>query len=259
MNKTELPDRAWVGGCPLSRVSRARLVELAGTWIEDGHEERVITSVNVSKLMMMRRDAGLAECVRESAVTIADGHPVYLAARLLGDPVPGRITGVGLMEDLLSLAGEKGYRVYFLGARPNVLEGAVRVCRERYPGLVVAGSRDGYFGREDEEEIVREVSAAEPDILLVALGMPQKEHFIRKHSGKLKASVILPVGGGLDVLAGEKRRAPALVQKLGVEWLWRSFYDPSRAALIMKNALPFFIMVAQEFLGRRVLGRGRHR
>ena len=108
-------------------------------------------------------------------------------------------------------------------------------CRKQHPKIKIAGSRDGYFKKDEEDSIVREIASASPDILLVALGLPQKEYFIDDHGSSLNSSVILPVGGAFDIYAGVKKRAPFWVQKLGIEWLWRSIYDRSRAGLIFKS------------------------
>jgi N-acetylglucosaminyldiphosphoundecaprenol N-acetyl-beta-D-mannosaminyltransferase len=244
-------------GCFLSRISRSELLGLIEEWIACGGQPRTITAMNVGKLARMQKDAKLAESVLGSAVVTADGFPVYLAARLVGKPLPERITGVDLMGDLLRIAGRKGYRVYFLGGRPPVLQEVLRRCREDHPGIKIVGSRDGYFGPDQEESVVRDIAAAAPDILLLGLGLPKKEYFIVDHGRRLQASVILPVGGGFDVYAGTKKRAPRWMQQLGVEWLWRSAYDRSRAVLVMKSALPFLVILAKEMGRQRFYQRRR--
>lgn len=242
-------DRAWLGGCPLSRCSRAELLTRALLWARGERASRAVMAVNVSKLVMMQRDERLAAAVRGSAATIADGSPVYLALRLLGDPVPERITGVELMLDLLRLADTERLSVYFLGARPEVVRKVAERCAREHPGAAVLGARDGFFA--DAAEAAAEVARLSPDVLFLGLGLPQKEYFVLDHGPRLRAGVVLPVGGGFDVYAGVKRRAPRLVQSLGVEWLWRSAYDRSRAELVRRSLLPFAAIVAREALARR--------
>jgi N-acetylglucosaminyldiphosphoundecaprenol N-acetyl-beta-D-mannosaminyltransferase len=188
-------------------------------------------------------------------VIIADGFPVFLAARLLGRPLPERITGVDLFEDLLAAAGRKGYRIYFLGGKAPVLQQLLRRCKKEHPGLSIAGSRDGYFLRSEEKAVVEDIATAAPDILFLGLGFPQKEYFAADHRERLNTKVILPVGGGFDVYAGAKSRAPRPLQRLGLEWLWRSAYDPSRAALVLKSALPFLTLLAREVGRQRFTAR----
>lgn len=242
-------DRAWLGNCPLSRCTRSELLSHALRWARGDRASRAIVAVNVSKLVMMQTDGRLAEAVRGAAATIADGYPVYLALRLLGDPVPERITGVELMLDLLRLAGAERLSVYFLGARPEVVRRVAERCAREHPGAAVVGARDGYF--EDAAGAAAEVARLSPDLLVLGLGLPQKEYFVLDHGPRLQAGVVLPVGGGFDVYAGLKRRAPRLVQSLGVEWLWRSAYDRSRAGLVRRSLLPFAGIVAREALARR--------
>jgi N-acetylglucosaminyldiphosphoundecaprenol N-acetyl-beta-D-mannosaminyltransferase len=245
------PARAWLGGCFLSRIGRRELLDLVLEWARAGREARTIIAVHVSKLVTMQRDEKLAQALLSSDVNIADGFPVYAALRLLGDPIPERITGIDLMMDLLALAHRECLSVYFLGARPEVLARTAAICARDYPGARMVGMRDGYFPPEQEREVVKAVAAASPDLLFVGLGFPQKEYFVLDHRANLGAGVVLPVGGGFDILAGMKKRAPGAVQRIGLEWLWRSLYDPSKAGLVRRSFLPFASIVAREFTTRR--------
>jgi N-acetylglucosaminyldiphosphoundecaprenol N-acetyl-beta-D-mannosaminyltransferase len=242
--------RAWLGGCHLSKLSLAQVLERALAWARR-RECRTFMAVNVSKLVLMQKDPKLAAALLESDITIADGSPVYYALKLVRDGIPERITGIDLMVKLLELADRERLSVYFLGARPEVLDAVVATCRASYPGIVLAGARDGYFTKEQESAVVAAIALASPDMLFLGLGLPQKEYFVHDHRTELNAGVVLPVGGGFDVLAGLKRRAPALVQTLGVEWLWRSFYDRSRAALVRRSFGPFLRLVLKQLVQTR--------
>jgi N-acetylglucosaminyldiphosphoundecaprenol N-acetyl-beta-D-mannosaminyltransferase len=247
-------ERSWLGYCWLSNISRAELLDQVSNWISAGEKSHYGVAINVSKLVAMSLDAKLAGFINRSSVNIADGMPVYQATRLTGNPIKERITGVGLMEDLLQVANKREYRVYFLGSKPDVLEAVLSLCRQKFPMIKVAGSQDGYFPKGTESEVARKVGQTNPDLVFVALGVPQKEYFVDDHLASLNAGFVLPVGGAFDVLAGTKSRAPDWVQNLGIEWLWRSFYDRSRAGLIRKSFLPFFGIVFNEIYRQRIKG-----
>lgn len=250
-------ERVSLGGAFLSRLTKGQVIDELGSWIAAGRTNRYITPMNASKLAMMRHDEKLARCVRGSSATIADGYALYLASRLVGSPVPERVTGIDLMEAVLAEAEERGWGLYFLGASQEVLDAFLARCRREHPALKIAGARNGYFSRGEEGAVVAAIAGSDADILFLGLGLPQKEHFIVDHGADLNVGAILPVGGGFDVYGGFKKRAPAWVQSLGVEWLWRSVYDPSRARLVLRSAGPFLAILTREILRQRAgIGRG---
>ena len=213
---------------------------------------KYITAINISKLAMMQKDKDLQEYILNSSINIADGFPIFLATHLLKNPVPEQITGIQLMEELFRIANNHSYSVFFLGSKPNIVKRVVVKCRHQFPQLIIAGYRDGYFKQEEKHTVVKTIAETAPDILLVALGIPQKEYFVKEHLHELSASLVLPVGGAFDVYSGVKKRAPKKVQQLGIEWLWRSFYDPSRAALIVKSIIAFIYIVSVELYRRHL-------
>jgi N-acetylglucosaminyldiphosphoundecaprenol N-acetyl-beta-D-mannosaminyltransferase len=249
-----IADKSWLGHCWLSKVSREELLSQVSNWIATGEKSHYGVAINVSKLVAMSNDDKLAGFIDKSSVNIADGMPVFQATRLTGDPIKERITGVGLMEDLLQLADKRGFNVYFLGSKPAVLEAVLDLCRQRFPSMKVAGSQDGYYPKGTELEVAKKIGETNPDLVFVALGVPQKEYFVDDYLAQLNAGFVLPVGGAFDVLAGTKVRAPDWVQNVGIEWLWRSFYDRSRAGLIRKSFLPFIGIVVKEIYRQRIRG-----
>jgi N-acetylglucosaminyldiphosphoundecaprenol N-acetyl-beta-D-mannosaminyltransferase len=185
-------------------------------------------AVNAAKLVAARRDPQLNEVIARSHLVTADGQAVVWASRLLGDPLPERVAGIDLMVNLLAHAEQRGWRVYVLGARDAVLEEAVRRIRVRHPRLELAGHRDGYFADSETPEVVAEIAASRADILLVAMSSPRKEYFLGSQGRALGVPFVMGVGGSIDVLAGRTRRAPLVMQRLGLEWLFRLLQEPRR-------------------------------
>jgi len=257
MNKESHPQKSWIDGCFVSKISKAELLSLVKAWILSKQKGKYVTAINVSKLVMMQKDKRLADCILKSSINIADGFPIFRATRLLGDPVPERITGIELMEALLELASNNRLSVYFLGSKPQTLQKVLDRCMTQYPSVNIVGSQHGYYRKEEEDFLVKKIASLNPDILLLALGLPQKEYFINDYGSQLNASVILPVGGGFDVYSGEKKRAPYWVQNMGIEWLWRSVYDRSRGRLIYINFLPFIKILLEEMFKQKILRKRR--
>jgi N-acetylglucosaminyldiphosphoundecaprenol N-acetyl-beta-D-mannosaminyltransferase len=202
----------------------ARCLELCRT----PRSSHMVITANASHLCMMRRDPKLAQACRAGALTVADGMSVVWALRASGQAIPERVPGVELMARLLTAAGEHRLRVYFLGAKREVVSTLVERCRAQYPGLEIAGFRDGYFGPEEHLDIVEEIRASGAHMLFVGMPTPFKETWCERHRQRLQVPVIMGVGGSFDVLAGFISRAPRLVQSLGMEWFWRLLMEPRK-------------------------------
>jgi N-acetylglucosaminyldiphosphoundecaprenol N-acetyl-beta-D-mannosaminyltransferase len=213
----------------------------------------MVITANAYHLCMMRRDPELALACRAGHLTIADGMSVVWALRALGQPVPERVAGVDLMARLLAAAGERRLRVYFLGARPEVVTALVESCQVQYPGLEIAGFRDGYFSPDDQLSIVEEIRASGAHMLFVGMPSPFKEIWCERHRQRLDVPVIMGVGGSFDVLAGFIRRAPRWVQLAGLEWFWRLLMEPRK---LMKRYLTtnseFIWLAGCEIIARRL-------
>lgn len=185
-------------------------------------------AINAAKLVAMRDDPELARVIRGCELVTADGQAVVWASRVLRDPLPERVAGIDLMEALLARAADRGYRVYILGARQEVLDEAVRRLRARHPDLQLAGCRDGYFAAEEEDEVAAGIAAARADVLFVAMSSPHKELFLGRHGPQMGVPFVMGVGGAIDVVSGITKRAPHLMQRLGLEWLYRLLQEPRR-------------------------------
>jgi N-acetylglucosaminyldiphosphoundecaprenol N-acetyl-beta-D-mannosaminyltransferase len=214
-----------------------------------------IITVNASHLCMMRRDSELAQACRAGHLVVADGMSVVWALWASGQPAPERVAGVDLMARLLAAAGQHRLRVYFLGARREVVAKLVERSRAKYPGLEIAGFCDGYFGPEDHLRIVEEIRASEADMLFVGMPSPFKETWCERHRERLQVPVIVGVGGSFDVLAGFIKRAPRWVQSAGLEWCWRLSMEPRKLWKRYLTTNSQFIWFAGLEIFARRLGR----
>lgn len=185
-------------------------------------------AINAAKVVGYRDDASLRDAIDHAHLLTMDGQSVVWAARALGRAAPERVAGVDLMEALLGHAARCGYSVYLFGAQQDVVEACVARATERYPGLVVAGYRNGYFQAEDEAAVVAAIRDARPDILFLGFGSPKKEYFMKAHYRELGIPFVMGVGGTFDVLAGRVSRAPRWMQRSGLEWSHRLAQEPRR-------------------------------
>lgn len=185
-------------------------------------------AINVAKFVKLHRDPELRRDVAESHIVSIDGMGIVWGARALGVAVPERVAGIDLMERLLHVCATCGLRPYFLGARQNVLERAIVEIQRRWQGIEIAGWHDGYFGSDDEPEIVATIRASAADCLFIGMPTPRKERFLHAYRGALGVPFLMGVGGGFDVLAGHVSRAPRPIQRAGLEWLYRIYQEPGR-------------------------------
>jgi N-acetylglucosaminyldiphosphoundecaprenol N-acetyl-beta-D-mannosaminyltransferase len=172
------------------------------------------------------------------------------AAKWTGQPITERVTGIELLEALMKQADQHHWNVYLLGAAPDVNRLAAEKLAERYPGARVVGYRDGFFHKDEEEQIVQEIVERKPHLLFVAMGAPKQDQWIASHWLQLQVPLVMGVGGSFDVIAGKVKRAPVLWQKLHLEWMYRLLSQPSRWK--RQLAIPRFVWtVLSEKWGNR--------
>jgi N-acetylglucosaminyldiphosphoundecaprenol N-acetyl-beta-D-mannosaminyltransferase len=223
------PRRVEVLGCPLDAVNMDEAVAACEHAIEDGRYLQHM-SVNVAKLVSLNQDPALRDAVAACRLITADGQGVVWAAGLLGKPLPERVAGIDLMHRMLALAAERGYRPFILGAREEVLEQAVARLRQRHPDLDLAGWENGYFDDAAIPAVCERIRNSGADMLFVAMSSPRKELFLDEYGAHLGVPFAMGVGGAIDVVAGHTKRAPTLLQRLGLEWLYRLAQEPRRLA-----------------------------
>jgi N-acetylglucosaminyldiphosphoundecaprenol N-acetyl-beta-D-mannosaminyltransferase len=246
-------DTAQVLGCRIDRLTMAETLDRCEQAVL-GRRPMQHMAINAAKLVNMQTDPELREVIDQSELVTADGQAVVWASRLLDDPLPERVAGVDLMHNLFALAAVRGYSVYILGAKQEVLETAVANLREQHPRLRFAGYRNGYFGADEWHAIAEEIRQARPDMLFVAISSPTKELFLGRHREQMDVPFVMGVGGGIDIVANLTRRAPALWQRLGLEWLYRLLQEPRRMAKRYVTTNTRFIgAVGRQWLRARLL------
>ncbi|MFC1419615.1 WecB/TagA/CpsF family glycosyltransferase [Streptacidiphilus cavernicola] len=245
-----MTERQALFGVELDPLTMEQTVQRCLGAVRDG-EQLEVGVVNAAKLVNMRRDPRLAQAVSGCDLVLADGQAVVWAARVLRRPLPERVAGIDLFMRLLAEAETAGMSVYLLGAKQDVLDLMLLRIAERFPELKVAGSRNGYFEDARQGDVADAIAASGAQMLFLGMTSPKKEIFTAGYGARSGVKVVHGVGGSFDILAGVTRRAPALWQRLGVEWLYRALQEPRRLGrrYLTTNAL-FMLMTARELVHR---------
>ncbi len=233
-------------GVNVSKMNMKEAVKYAEELLSKDGLSMIFTP-NSEILLYASNDPEYTKVLNSADMIVPDGIGVVYGARLLGDKLEERVAGYDLVVNLFPLMAEKGQSVYLLGAKPGVAETAAEKLAEKYPGLKIAGTHDGYFKDADDEQVIEEINKTSPDFLMVCIGFPRQENWIYKYKDKLNARLAIGAGGCIDVFAGNVQRAPEFYCKHGIEWLYRLIKQPSRFVRML--ALPKF--------GLKVLFKGR--
>lgn len=200
--------------------------KLKGLMTDGGHHNHL--SINAAKIVSAKENPAKQSEFNAADVVSADGQAVVWASKLLGHPVPERVAGIDLMNRLVQLSAQEGQRIYLLGARPEVLAAVQEDFTRR--GANIVGSHDGYWREQGktDQDMAREIGSMDVDILFVAIPSPMKEDFIYGQRDAMGVGVCVGVGGSFDVVAGLTKRAPDMMQKMGMEWAFRLAMEPKR-------------------------------
>ena len=204
--------------------------------------------VNAAKIVALQKDLKLRESVNCCDIINADGQAVVWASRFLKKPLPERVAGIDLMENLVALAHREGYKIFFLGAKEEIVSNVVSIYSKKFSSNIIAGYRNGYFDKDQEKSIAKEISDSGANILFVAISSPKKEIFLNENKSILKnVNFIMGVGGSFDVVSGLVKRAPLWMQRYGLEWFYRFIQEPKRMwkRYLMGN-LKFISLVLKE-------------
>jgi exopolysaccharide biosynthesis WecB/TagA/CpsF family protein len=228
-------------GLPVSAITYEGWLDLIEQWIT--HEpERVhhVCTINPEFAMIAQNDVNFANILRRANLTVPDGVGMVWAARRLGKMLPERVTGSDGVPKIAERAAQKGWKLFFLGAVEGVAQQAADVLQNRYPGVQIVGVYSGSPSPQEEAAIVERVNASGADILLVAYGAPEQDKWIARNTPCLRVTMAMGVGGSFDFIAGVIPRAPAAMQRMGLEWLYRLYLQPWRIKRMMR--LPRFVI-----------------
>jgi N-acetylglucosaminyldiphosphoundecaprenol N-acetyl-beta-D-mannosaminyltransferase len=221
------PGTCFIGGIQVHKLSEDETLEKIASLMGQGGSHYMAV-VNAAKIVNAQSDKELHNILNKADIVTADGMSVVWASRLLGEPLPQRVTGIDLFERLIISAAERHWSVYFFGAREEAVSRVVEIFKARFPNLRVAGFRNGYFTPQENQAIVEEIRQSRADLLFVAMGSPAQEKWIAANLEQTGVHFALGVGGSFDHLAGFVRRAPRWMQQSGLEWLHRFLLEPHR-------------------------------
>ena len=215
-------------GIPLDALSMSETIAYIDDAVAKAKRVNHVV-INAGKVVAMQTDKQLHESVVSCDIVNADGQSVVWAARFLGLDIPERVAGIDLMKNLVALAATRGYKCFFLGAKEDIVKKVVDIYREKYGNEIIAGYRNGYFGKDEEKEVAQQIADSKAQLLFVAITSPKKENFMYAHRDLLKdVSFTMGVGGSFDVVAGFTKRAPKWMQNIGMEWFYRFMQEPGR-------------------------------
>ena len=211
---------------------------------------------NAHTMVTASSDSRLEQALDQADLLLADGSGVRWGSALLGSPLKYNLNGTDLVPALCKAGAPKGLSVYLLGANPGVAKKAAENLAKSFPGLVIAGVRNGYFADQQIEDVLEEIKAANPHLLLVAMGVPKQEIWIAEHADQLPNITCMGVGGLFDFLAKRLPRAPMWMRRTGFEWVWRMMMEPRRLwkRYFIGNVVFLGLVVASVFRPWRAKG-----
>jgi N-acetylglucosaminyldiphosphoundecaprenol N-acetyl-beta-D-mannosaminyltransferase len=239
---SQVPE-ASILGYNVSLLNQGDTLRLLEQWVHEKRPRLVIT-VDATGVMIARKNPKFSKMLENADLRTADGAGLIWALKRKG-VVANKVSGVDLVDKITALSAEKGYRIYFLGAAPEVAALAAEKMRLRHPGCNIVGARDGFFPASDFRKVAEEVAVTKPDFLFVAMGMPRQEEFILETQDIIQAPVAMGVGGSFDVFSGKTKRAPTWMQKVHLEWLWRLMLNPTKIQKV-KELPKFAVTVLRE-------------
>lgn len=245
----EFKDRVRILNCPIDKVTMQETLDFIDLSIANSDNLQHVV-VNASKLVNMQTNKTLYHSVINSDIINADGQAVVWASRFLGQSLPERVTGIDLMQKLVGLAYNKGYKIFFFGAKEEILKRVVAKYAEAYSPEIIAGYRNGYFKKEEEREIAKQIADSGAQLLFVAISSPIKEIFLSQNRDILKSvNFTMGVGGSFDVVAGITKRAPIWMQNMGLEWFYRFIQEPRRLwkRYLLGNSKFIWLVIKEKF------------
>ena len=200
----------------------------------------IVVAPNTEFIMCAQKDKEFFEILKQAKLATPDSIGVIIGAKLQKKRFKQRIPGQAYFREIIKRSNEKGISVYILGGTEEVIEKAIANLKKEFPNVNIVGYHEGYFKKDSEEEVIKQINDLQPNVLFVALGAPKQEKWIYKNKDILKVDVAAGQGGTLDYEAGRIRRAPKWIQKIGMEWFWRLLRQPSRIKRM--SVLPVYLL-----------------
>lgn len=233
-------DRKNIHGVMVDNVTMDEALARVMAMLEGNSPGKVYTP-NSEIIMEATRNPELMDILNGADLLVADGAGVVLASRILNQPVSQKVSGIDLIKRILINTDLRPVSFFIFGGKPGVAEQASINILSEFPRANIVGFRNGYFSSEEEEEILRKINEAKPEIVLVGLGAPKQEKWIHENARKLNCKVLMGIGGSIDVFAGTAQLAPEFMRKAGLEWLFRLMKEPRRYKRMLD--LPRFMML----------------
>ena len=227
-------------GVAFDNVTMEQAAEMGGKMLQEDCFHYVVTP-NPEFILAAEKDESFRKVINAADLVIPDGIGVVKGANMLGIPLNERITGVETVQGLFDLLNAKKRSLYLFGAKKEVLELLKEKLAADYPDICLVGSCDGYAA--DKDAVFDEIAALQPDVVLVAMGIPMQEKLIAKHYHRFTKGIFIGVGGSFDVLSGSKKRAPAIFCKLNLEWLYRIACEPARFKRFYDSNVKFIFKI----------------
>lgn len=233
-------------GVPVAVLTRAMLTSFIYHTIVS-ENRGWITYANIHSVNEAYSTPWLKQFYQDSLITYCDGQGVRVGAKILGEKIPERITLPDFLEDICLLARDHEFTLFLLGSADETAERAANVLQDRFPGLMITGCHGGYFSPGEAPSVIDAINKANPDILLVGMGVPLQEEWIRDNFDQLKVTIAWAAGGVFELIAGTKRRCPRWMSTWGLEWLYRLFQEPHRLWKRYLVGIPvFFLKILKE-------------
>lgn len=245
-------NRATILGIPVDKYTMSETVNI----IDESIAKKIPVHhvvVNAAKLVHAQKDSELKMSILSCDIINADGQSVVWASKFLRDPLKERVAGIDLMSNLVALAHEKNYKIFLLGAKEEIVKSVVDIYSQQYGNNIIAGYRNGYYKREEEEIIAKQIADSGAHMLFVAITSPKKEIFLNTYKDIIKTPFIMGVGGSFDVISGKTKRAPRWMQKAGMEWLFRTYQEPGRLwkRYFTTNSAFIYLVLKERFSSKK--------
>lgn len=240
-------------GCRLDAIDADAATEAILRFAREGTGAQIVT-LGTEMVVHAQRDSRYRDVINSCALSLCDTVGLLAVARSRGADLQERVTGVELIDQLCARAAAQGVGIFLFGGAPGIAGRAAEELRKRYPGLRIAGTRNGYFNEDQSAQIAQEIRTSGAQMLLVGMGFPKQEYWLAQHLRETGCGAGIGVGGSFDVLSGNVQRAPERWRRLGLEWLYRLIKEPQRWR--RQLALPHFVLLVAGENVRSRFGKG---